>query len=46
VILGGPEPVSYAAEYLAAGADVVVVGEGEQTLAELIPLLHQPLTLT
>lgn len=38
VILGGPEPVSYAREYLAAGADVVVAGEGERTLAELIPL--------
>lgn len=38
VILGGPEPVSYAAEYLAFGANVVVVGEGELTLAELIPL--------
>jgi anaerobic magnesium-protoporphyrin IX monomethyl ester cyclase len=42
VILGGPEPVSYAADYLAAGADVIVAGEGEQTLAELIPLLRQP----
>jgi radical SAM superfamily enzyme YgiQ (UPF0313 family) len=41
VILGGPEPVSYAAEYLAFGADIVVVGEGELTLAELIPALTQ-----
>ena len=41
VILGGPEPASYAADYLAAGADVIVVGEGEQTLAELIPLFGQ-----
>ncbi|MDX1665442.1 MAG: radical SAM protein [Candidatus Promineifilaceae bacterium] len=40
VILGGPEPVSYAAAYLAAGADVVVVGEGEETLEELIPLMQ------
>jgi len=39
VILGGPEPVSYADAYLEAGADVVVVGEGELTLAELIPHL-------
>jgi anaerobic magnesium-protoporphyrin IX monomethyl ester cyclase len=39
VILGGPEPVSYAEEYLAWGAAVVVVGEGEETLAELIPHL-------
>ncbi len=37
VILGGPEPPHYAAEYLARGADVVVTGEGELTLAELIP---------
>jgi anaerobic magnesium-protoporphyrin IX monomethyl ester cyclase len=41
VILGGPEPVSYAAEYLAAGAAVVASGEGEETLAELIPALRR-----
>ena len=40
VILGGPEPASYAKEYLAAGADVVVVGEGERTLEALIPALR------
>lgn len=40
VVLGGPEPASYAAEYLAAGADVVVAGEGERTLEVLIPALH------
>src|SRR5215469_2563427 len=39
VILGGPESANYPAEYLAAGADVVVVGEGEATLAELISVL-------
>lgn len=39
VILGGPEPVNYAAEYLAAGADVIVAGEGELALEELIPHL-------
>ncbi len=39
VILGGPEPPYYAEEYLQAGADVVVVGEGEVTLEELIPHL-------
>lgn len=37
VILGGPEPPSYAQEYLEFGADIIVSGEGEQTLAELIP---------
>ncbi len=36
VILGGPESANYAAEYLAAGADVVVIGEGELTLDELL----------
>ncbi|MGH2538177.1 MAG: B12-binding domain-containing radical SAM protein, partial [Candidatus Promineifilaceae bacterium] len=39
VVLGGPEPVNYPAEYLAAGADLIVVGEGERTLEELIPHL-------
>jgi anaerobic magnesium-protoporphyrin IX monomethyl ester cyclase len=40
VILGGPEPASYAAEYLAAGADVVVDGEAEITLQELLPAMR------
>ena len=39
VVLGGPEPPSYAGEYLAWGADIIVVGEGEGTLEELIPHL-------
>lgn len=39
VVLGGPEPVNYAEEYLARGADVIVVGEGELTLEELLPHL-------
>ena len=39
VILGGPESANYSAEYLNAGADVVVVGEGESTLAEVIATL-------
>ena len=39
VILGGPECANYPQEYLSAGADVVVVGEGESTLAELLPSL-------
>lgn len=39
VVLGGPEPVNYAEEYLDRGADVIVSGEGELTLAELIPSL-------
>jgi len=40
VIVGGPEPGAYAQEYLASGADVVVVGEGERTLEELLPALQ------
>jgi radical SAM superfamily enzyme YgiQ (UPF0313 family) len=40
VVLGGPESANYPAEYLAAGADVVVIGEGEITLEELLPALR------
>ena len=36
VVIGGPDPPHHAAAYLAAGADVVVIGEGEQTLEELL----------
>jgi radical SAM superfamily enzyme YgiQ (UPF0313 family) len=39
VVLGGPESANYPAQYLAAGADVVVLGEGEATLAELLQRL-------
>jgi radical SAM superfamily enzyme YgiQ (UPF0313 family) len=39
-VAGGPEPGAYAKEYLAAGADVVVIGEGEVTLEELLPILQ------
>jgi anaerobic magnesium-protoporphyrin IX monomethyl ester cyclase len=39
-VVGGPEPGAYVDEYLAAGADVVVIGEGELTLEELVPALH------
>ncbi len=41
VVLGGPEPVNYAHEYLEHGADLIVVGEGELTLEELIPHLNR-----
>ncbi|MDQ5823354.1 MAG: B12-binding domain-containing radical SAM protein [Chloroflexota bacterium] len=37
VVVGGPEPPHYADEFLDAGADVVVIGEGELTLEALIP---------
>jgi anaerobic magnesium-protoporphyrin IX monomethyl ester cyclase len=36
VVLGGPDPPHYTDEYLAAGADVIAIGEGEQTLEELL----------
>jgi radical SAM superfamily enzyme YgiQ (UPF0313 family) len=39
-LVGGPEPGAYVHEYLAAGADVVVIGEGEITLEELVPALQ------
>ena len=39
VILGGPESANYAEEYLAHGADVVVIGEGELTVEELLHAL-------
>ncbi len=39
VILGGPECANYPTEYLRAGADVVVIGEGEATLAEVLAAL-------
>jgi radical SAM superfamily enzyme YgiQ (UPF0313 family) len=38
VVAGGPEPATYAAEYLGAGADLVVDGEAEQTLEEILHL--------
>jgi radical SAM superfamily enzyme YgiQ (UPF0313 family) len=41
VVLGGPEPPYYAADYLAAEADIIVKGEGELTLAELLPHLSK-----
>lgn len=39
VVLGGPESANYPTQYLAHGADVVAIGEGEETLAELLPAL-------
>ncbi len=39
-VAGGPEPAEYIPEYLDAGADVVVIGEGEVTLEELLPALR------
>jgi anaerobic magnesium-protoporphyrin IX monomethyl ester cyclase len=39
-VVGGPEPGAYVHEYLDAGADVVVMGEGEITMEELLPALR------
>src|SRR5580700_10131909 len=43
VILGGPEPANYAEEYLAAGAQVIVAGEGENALEQLMAAGLDPL---
>jgi radical SAM superfamily enzyme YgiQ (UPF0313 family) len=40
VVVGGPDPPAHADQYLRAGAHVVVIGEGEETLRELVPVLH------
>jgi radical SAM superfamily enzyme YgiQ (UPF0313 family) len=39
-VVGGPEPGAYIREYLDAGAEVVVLGEGEFTMEELLPVLR------
>ena len=39
VVVGGPDPVNYLDEYLSRGADMVVFGEGELTLEQLVPHL-------
>jgi len=41
VIVGGPDPAYYAQEYLTHGVGIVVHGEGELTLAELLPHIQQ-----
>lgn len=40
VVLGGPEPSNYAAEYLNAGADAIVRGEGELAMSALLMRLQ------
>lgn len=39
-VVGGPEPGAYTDEYLQAGADFVVAGEGELTMEELLLALR------
>jgi len=42
VVLGGPEPSNYAAEYLSAGTDLIVPGEGELVLEQLLQGVDKP----
>ena len=42
VIAGGPEPANYADEYLSAGADLIVTGEGEIALEQLMASAFDP----
>lgn len=43
-IVGGPEPGAYVDEYLQEGADIVVLGEGELTLEEILESFRQTRT--
>ncbi len=42
IILGGPDVTYNVDDYLAAGADVIVLGEGEQTMLELVAQAQAP----
>jgi anaerobic magnesium-protoporphyrin IX monomethyl ester cyclase len=42
IVLGGPEPTSYPKEFIDAGADVIVCGEGEHTTEELLSRINTP----
>jgi anaerobic magnesium-protoporphyrin IX monomethyl ester cyclase len=42
VVVGGPDAANYPEEYVARGADVVAIGEAEETLQELLPELERP----
>ena len=41
VVLGGPEPASYPEEYLARGADVIVEGEGELPMEDILTTMAE-----
>jgi radical SAM superfamily enzyme YgiQ (UPF0313 family) len=43
IILGGPDVRYNAEQYCEAGADILVIGEGEQTMAELVNTLNTPM---
>jgi anaerobic magnesium-protoporphyrin IX monomethyl ester cyclase len=42
VVFGGPEPANYAEEYLACGGDLIVAGEGEPALEQLVASNFDP----
>jgi radical SAM superfamily enzyme YgiQ (UPF0313 family) len=42
VMLGGPEPANYAEEYLSNGADIIVTGEGELPVEQLMASQFDP----
>lgn len=42
IILGGPEPPFHATEFLNHGADIIVEGEGEETMLQLCIELSNP----
>jgi radical SAM superfamily enzyme YgiQ (UPF0313 family) len=42
VVLGGPEPLNYTQEYLDAGADLIIGGEGEVPLEALLATNFDP----
>jgi len=42
IILGGPEVRHHAENFLKHGADVIVIGEGEQTMLELCEIYSHP----
>ncbi len=42
IILGGPEVRNHADNFLKHGADAIVIGEGEETMLEVIQYFEQP----
>ncbi|MCX7877185.1 MAG: B12-binding domain-containing radical SAM protein [Ignavibacteria bacterium] len=41
IILGGPEPANYAEEFLNYGADIIVKGEGEETMYDVCRMISE-----
>ncbi len=46
IILGGPEVRNYSENFLNYGADFIVIGEGEETMLELVNYLNNSVTLS